>query len=113
MPKRPTKRRGVNFISISDAILVAERSSIRGAARTLGVPQSVVSRRLRALEQDLGVSLFVRHQAGVRLTAAGRRFLETARDLVSQLENSARNARAATRGIIGRVKVGILSSIAG
>src|ERR1700730_16078758 len=53
-----------------------------------------------------------RKKAGVRLTNAGRRFLETARELVSQLENSARNARAAARGIIGRVKVGILSSIA-
>src|SRR3984893_10368758 len=46
MAKRPVKRRGFNLTSISDALVVAERSSIRGAARSLGIPQSVVSRRL-------------------------------------------------------------------
>src|SRR6202011_4034102 len=92
---------------------VAERSSFRGAARMLGIPQSVMSRRVRILEANLGVALFVRHQAGVRLTTAGARFFEGMREVISQAENSARNARAAARGIIGRVRIGILSSIAG
>src|ERR1700730_17300745 len=104
MTKRPVKRQGVNLASIAQALLVAERSSFRGAARMLGIPQSVVSRRVRTLEHALGVSLFVRHHAGVRLTTAGARFLQRAREFISQLENSARNARAAARGAMGRIK---------
>jgi DNA-binding transcriptional LysR family regulator len=60
MPKRPAKQGGINLISISQALVLAERLSIRGAARALGVPESAVSRRMRSLEQDLGVPLFVR-----------------------------------------------------
>src|ERR1700730_1059532 len=113
MTKRPVKRQGVNLTSISQALLVAERSSFRGAARMLGIPQSVLSRRVRTLEANLGVALFVRHQAGVRLTTAGARFFESMREVISQAENSVRNARAAARAFAGRLKIGILSSIAG
>ena len=113
MTKRPVKRQGVNLTSISQALLVAERSSFRGAARMLGIQQSVLSRKVRTLEANLGVELFVRHQAGVRVTTAGARFFEGMREVISQAENSARNSRAAPRGVAGRLKIGFLSSIAG
>src|ERR1700730_15337419 len=113
MAKRPVKRRGVNLTSITQALLVAERSCVRGAARMLGIPQSVLSRKVRTLEANLGVESFVRHQAGVRLTTAGARFFEGMREVIYQAENSARNARAAERGVAGRLKIGFLSSIAG
>src|ERR1700730_6963552 len=113
MAKRPVKRRGVNLTSITQALLVAERSCVRGAARMLGIPQSVLSRKVRTLEANLGVESFVRHQAGVRLTTAGARFFERMREVISQAENSARNALAAALGVAGRLKIGFLSSIAG
>lgn len=50
------------------ALLVGEYLSFRRAARTLGVRQSAVSRRVRELEDELGVSLFERDRAGVRVT---------------------------------------------
>src|SRR3984893_12817566 len=98
MTKRPGKRQGVNLTSISQALLVAERSRFRGAARMLGIPQSALSRRVRSLEANPGVALFVRHQADVRLTTAGARFFERMREVISQAENSTRNARAVARG---------------
>jgi DNA-binding transcriptional LysR family regulator len=106
MSKRPAKRPGVNLVSITQALAVAERSSFRGAARMLGIPQSVVSRHVRNLEDALGVRLFVRHQAGARMTTAGAEFLETAREFMSQFENSRSHARAAARGAIGRILSG-------
>lgn len=50
---------------------VARRGSIRAASEVLNVSASSINRRLLQLEEDLGVRLFHRHSAGMRLTAAG------------------------------------------
>src|SRR5438477_6782442 len=111
MAKRPTKPRGVNLTSLRQALVVAEHSSIRSAARALRVPESIVSRRMQTLERELGVPMFVRLQSGVRLTTAGRVILGRVREFVSQLEDSTRQARALAREVISRIRIGILSSI--
>ena len=50
--------------------------------------QSVIGRRVRALEDKLGVSLFERTPGGVRLTTAGARFFEQARAGLRQLDDA-------------------------
>ena len=45
--------------------------SLRAAARSLGVDQATVGRRLNALEAELGAKLFLRAKDGYLLTAAG------------------------------------------
>ncbi len=52
------------------------------AAENLFLTQSAVSARIRQLEQQLGVSLFVRRRNDIRLTFAGRRFLSHAERIV-------------------------------
>jgi DNA-binding transcriptional LysR family regulator len=91
--------------------VVAEYLSFRRAANVLGVRQSAVSRRVQELEDDIGVSLFERHRAGVRITNAGARFLQDAREALVQLDEAVRTAGAAGSGLTGRLKVGILSSM--
>ena len=73
--KSTTRSPAINPISVAEALLVADHLSFRGAAAALGIRQSAVSRRVRALEDELGVSLFERHHTGVRVTNAGARFL--------------------------------------
>jgi LysR family glycine cleavage system transcriptional activator len=51
----------------------ARHQSFTMAARELRVTQSAVSQQVRALERELGVSLFVRLQRGLRLTSEGAR----------------------------------------
>jgi len=104
--------RALDLVSITQALLVAECLSFRRAARVLGVRQSAVSRRVRALEDLVGVSLFERHHAGVRVTAAGACFFDQARDALLQLNHAVKIASAAGRGAIGRLNIGILSSMA-
>ena len=59
-------------------IVAAEGSIVRGAER-LGVTQPTVSEQLRQLERTLGVALFERTSAGLKLTDVGRRaYAETA-----------------------------------
>jgi DNA-binding transcriptional LysR family regulator len=105
-------RRLISLTSIEQALLVAEHLSFRQAADFLGIRQSAVSRRVRSLEDMLGVSLFERSHAGVRVTAAGAQFFEQARRALDQLEYAIKTAGAAGRGAKGRLSIGIFSSIA-
>jgi DNA-binding transcriptional LysR family regulator len=77
----------------------------------LGIQQSVVSRRIRSLEEALGVSLFERHSGGVRVTAAGAKFFDLARYALLHLDHAIKTAGAAGRGEKGAVRMGICSSI--
>lgn len=44
-------------------MLVADHQSFRKAALAIGIRQSVISRRIRSLEDTIGVSIFERHAA--------------------------------------------------
>lgn len=54
---------------------IAQHSSVSMAAAKLGITQSAASRRIAALETDLGVTLLRRHRRGVDLTPAGERYV--------------------------------------
>ena len=103
----------INLVSVSQALLVAEHLSFSRAAQVLGVRQSAVSRRVRALEDMLGVSLFERETTGVRLTEAGRRFLERSRPALAEIDHAVKAAANAGRGGEGVIRIGILSSVSG
>lgn len=92
-------------------VAVADASGIRRAAAQLGARQSVVSRRLRDLEDELGVSLFERHSGGVRLTFAGRRLLDGIRLTFSYLDSTVRSVRATGDAGEGRLCIGVQASI--
>ncbi len=111
-PLKPVARTAaINPISVAEALLVADHLSFRRAAAVLGVRQSSVSRRVRALEDELGVSLFERHHAGVRVTNAGASFFQEAREALLQLDHAVKAAAAAGSGSLGRLSIGILSSM--
>ncbi len=67
-------------------IAVAEEENVTRAANRLHVSQPPISRHVRALEEELGVSLFERHPGGMRLLPAGRVFLEHARRILGEVE---------------------------
>lgn len=63
-------------------LLAADRArSLSGAASDLAVDSTTASRRMKALERSLGLSLFVRTHGGLRLTDEGRRLLVHARSM--------------------------------
>lgn len=103
----------VELRNVRYVLEAAERGSFRAAARALGIEQSAVSRRIRDLEDELGVSLFIRDRSGVRLTNAGRRFASRARRAITHLKFATDDAGRCGRGEIGLVRVGIFSSLAG
>lgn len=91
-------------------MIVADHASFSRAAKVLGVRQSAVSRRIQALEDELGVSLFERQLNGVRPTVAGQRFFERTRVAIAEINHAIKNAAAAGRGAEGMIRVGVSSS---
>lgn len=62
----------MNWDDLKVALAVGRTGSLTRAALQLGVNQSTATRRLVALEAEIGATLFVRNQAGMTLTEAGR-----------------------------------------
>ena len=103
----------IPLISLVQFIAVAEHLNFRHAANTLGVSQSSVSARIRALEVELGILLFERNTRGVRLTEAGRRFVEMVSTGIDQLDHAVKTAGMAASGEYGRLRIGVHGLIAG
>lgn len=92
-------------------LTAAEAGSFRAAARTLGVQQSAISRRIRDLEDEIGAALFVRSHAGVKLTDAGRRFVCRTQIALDQIGSATKDVGLMGRAENGVVRIGIFSSM--
>jgi DNA-binding transcriptional LysR family regulator len=102
----------IPLASLVHVLTVAEHLNFRHAANALGVSQSSVSVRVKTLEQDLGINLFERHSRGVRLTQAGRRFVEQVEEGIDQLDHAVKTAGMMARGEEGHLRIGLHSPLA-
>ncbi|PZO63916.1 MAG: LysR family transcriptional regulator [Paracoccus denitrificans] len=108
----PSHRAGrIPLVALKQAVAVAEYLNFRHAANRLGVSQSSVSTRIKALEDDLGILLFERRHRGVRLTEAGRIFVAEIAAGIEHLDHAIMTAGAISSGTVGRLNIGLHSSI--
>lgn len=93
-------------------LAVCRESTLRGAARVLGVDQATVGRRINGLEKSLGATLFLRTSQGYVLTAVG----EAALLSVENMERSALELQRQIQGLddrlTGTVRVSTTDSLA-
>jgi len=75
-------------------VAVAEMENVSRAALKLHVSQPALSRQIRDLEDEIGFSLLERTAKSVRLTDAGRAFLDNARALLQNADEAVTKARA-------------------
>lgn len=87
-------------------VAVAENGQLTDAARRLQIAQPTLSQALAQLESHLGIGLLERHTRGVRLTDAGRLFLDKARAAVAAADEAAQTAHAFGRAQSGALAVG-------
>jgi DNA-binding transcriptional LysR family regulator len=99
--------------ALIQTLAVAEYLSFHRAALALGTSQSSVSSRVKALEQDLGIVLFDRNTRGVRLTEAGRHFVDQVHDAMGILDRAVKTAGMQARGEEGELRVGVHALTAG
>jgi DNA-binding transcriptional LysR family regulator len=78
-------------------VRVAETENVSRAALKLHISQPALSRQVRDLEDEVGFPLFERVGKSVRLTPAGRVFLEEARAVLERTDEALRNVRAEER----------------
>lgn len=89
-------------------IAVAEELHFGRAAARLHMAQPPLSRQIRQLEDELGVTLLDRARRRVELTPAGRTFLDEARRILAQSERAVRVAQRAGRGEEGPLSLGFV-----
>lgn len=90
-------------------VVLAEELHFGRAAEKLHISQPPLSMQIRALEEELGVTLFNRTQRHVSLTQAGQVLLQEARQVLARMEQAVLVTRRAGRGEIGQLAVGFIS----
>ncbi|WOF24617.1 LysR family transcriptional regulator [Microbacterium betulae] len=89
-------------------VAVAEERNFTRAAERCHVVQSALSHQIKALERELGVTLFARTSRRVELTAAGEAFLSAAKASLDAAERAVADAAASTGQVRGTLTIGVI-----
>src|SRR5207245_8623204 len=91
---------------LRDFVAFGEDQHYGRAAQRLRVAQPALSRQIQDLEDELGFKLFDRLPRGVKISAAGKSFLEDARRILQQVNEATTRARRVAHGQSGTLRVG-------
>ncbi|WP_439495701.1 hydrogen peroxide-inducible genes activator [Bosea sp. (in: a-proteobacteria)] len=82
------------------------------AAEACSISQPALSMQIKAFEEELGAELFERDRRQVRLTSFGEEIAQRARDILRSLDELEGYARASQGGLVSRLRVGVIPTIA-
>ena len=89
-------------------LAVAQQRHLTQAAEQLHLSQPAVTAQIKALEEELGISLFDRVSSGVQLTDAGKRLLPDAEKVLGSARGLIDHARSMQGELRGRIRIGTL-----
>lgn len=101
----------MNTRFVETFILLARIGSVRRVAEVMHATPGAISMRLRSLEEELGVSLFLYDGKSMTLTEHGARLLQHAEALLETTRKMEAAARDTGGEIGGRVRVGIIETV--
>jgi LysR family nitrogen assimilation transcriptional regulator len=101
----------MNLRSLHYFVAIADLGSFSAASRLLHVAQPALSRQIRNLENDLGVSLFQRTARGLLLSDSGRQLMTDGRRILELVEEATQRVRENAPDARERVSVAITPSI--
>lgn len=87
-------------------ITAAETLSFTEAGKRHFISQTAITQHIQALEEQLGVQLFVREKRRVHLTAAGEIFYSEAKAILERTTIAVNRTRNAADGISGSIRIG-------
>src|SRR5258708_19259234 len=91
-------------------VVVGEEQHYGRAARRLRVAQPALSRQIQDLEDEIGCQLFDRLPRGVKISAAGKTFLEDARRVLQQVNEATVRAKRVALRQAGTFLIGFTES---
>ena len=97
----------MKLTQLRDLVAIVKHGSLRSAARHLELAQPALTRSIRTLERELGVTLFEREVRGMVLTAAGKLFYERAAMAMNQLKRATEELGQSQGDMQGTVSVGL------
>lgn len=90
-----------------DVVAIADRGSLRAAARMLGVAQPALTRSIHELERELGSALFERRARGMILTPTGQIFVRRANAVLGEVRRVREEIDQLQGGTAGKVVAGL------
>lgn len=90
-----------------EVVAIAERGSMRAAARHLQIAQPALTRSLALLERELGAPLFERRARGVVATPLGEAFIARARSILTEIRRTREEVEQLRGAGTGTVTVGL------
>ena len=90
--------------------VLAEELHFRKAAERLFIAQPGLSRQIKQLEEEMGVSLFDRNNRKVDLTPAGKFLQGRVGSLLAELDILVANTRQTAEGLRGQLRIGYIGS---
>lgn len=96
----------MRLLQLRYLIEIADRGSQTEAARRLNVSQPALGLQVRALEEELGVRLFVRRSRGMDLTPAGKDLVARARDILERVGQAQRALKIYSKPSPQRLRLG-------
>ncbi len=92
---------------IRNVVAIAERGSLRSAARFLGVTQPSITRSIRELEHGLGVVLFERKATGMTLTLMGKALVRRGISIQNEIRRVQSEIEQLKGNQVGSVSIGL------
>ncbi len=102
----------INQTDLKYFIELASTQHVSKAAERLGVSQPALSHCMKRIEQEVGLSLFLRSKKGVTLTAAGQRLLGSAQTLLQNWQDVVIAAKSEMQEISGVIRLGCHTAVA-
>lgn len=84
----------MNLLHMKHALEVAKAGSLGKASEVLLIATPNISRSIKELEADLGITIFDRTQAGMKLTPEGEEFINFAKEILGQIDSVERFYKA-------------------
>lgn len=95
----------IDIIKLETFIYAAQSLSFSEAAKQLNLAQPTISYQIKALEKELGVSLFLRSGSHLQLTEAGRLLLPRARQIFHQSNEMEDLLASLQDGVVGELRI--------
>lgn len=96
----------MNIQSLYNFTIAAKHLSFTKAAEECYIAQSAISRQIAAIEEELGITLFIRSKVKMQLTPAGEAFYKEVQDILQRYNSAVFQARDIDSGYSETLSIG-------